>query len=83
MMAIMPGAAQAATGMVRLGWRASSASTGACSNPTKTNRGYDSQDEINSIVERFARLAAVIRDANPADNAEIYKGTQPGADLPA
>jgi hypothetical protein len=51
--------------------------------PHETNRGYDSQDEINSIVERFARLAAVIRDANPADNAEIYKGTQPGADLPA
>jgi hypothetical protein len=34
-------------------------------------------------VERFASLAAVIRDANPADKAEIYKGTQPGADLPA
>jgi hypothetical protein len=42
--------------------------------PHETKRGYDSQDDIKSIVERFARPAALIRDANPADKAEIYKG---------
>ncbi len=31
------------------------------------------REEISTIVERFASLAAVIRDADPADKAEIYK----------
>jgi hypothetical protein len=30
--------------------------------------------DIQVIVERFASLAAVIRDADPADKAEIYRG---------
>jgi site-specific DNA recombinase len=30
--------------------------------------------EIQTIVERFASIAAVIRDADPADKAEIYRG---------
>lgn len=32
------------------------------------------RQEISTIVERFASIAAVIRDADPADKAEIYKG---------
>ena len=31
-------------------------------------------EQIKSIVERFASIAAVIRDADPADKAEIYRG---------
>jgi site-specific DNA recombinase len=30
--------------------------------------------EIAAVIERFTSLAAVIRDADPADKAEIYKG---------
>ena len=30
--------------------------------------------EIKAIVERFTSIAAVIRDAGPADKAEIYRG---------
>jgi site-specific DNA recombinase len=32
------------------------------------------KDEITAIIDRFTSLAAVIRDADPADKAEIYKG---------
>jgi site-specific DNA recombinase len=32
------------------------------------------RDQINSVVERFTSLVAVIRNADPADKAEIYKG---------
>ncbi len=32
------------------------------------------RDEIDTIIRRFASLAAVIRDADPADKAEIYQG---------
>jgi len=31
-------------------------------------------EQIKIIVERFASVAAVIRDADPADKAEIYRG---------
>jgi site-specific DNA recombinase len=31
-------------------------------------------DEIKAIVERFSGIAAVIRDPDPADKAEIYRG---------
>lgn len=43
------------------------------------------KDQITAIIEHFASLAAVIRNAEPADKAEIYKGLnlmltyQPGA----
>ena len=33
-----------------------------------------SREEIKAIVERFASLAAVIRDADPADKAQVYRG---------
>jgi hypothetical protein len=29
---------------------------------------------MKAIVDRFASLAAVVRDADPADKAEIYRG---------
>jgi site-specific DNA recombinase len=32
------------------------------------------RQEITDIIEHFASLAAVIRDADPADKAEIYRG---------
>ncbi|MGN6791982.1 MAG: hypothetical protein ACTHJW_06290 [Streptosporangiaceae bacterium] len=32
------------------------------------------REEIKTIVEHFASLAAVLRDADPADKTEIYKG---------
>jgi hypothetical protein len=33
-----------------------------------------SRQEIKTVVEYFADLAAVVRDADPADKAEIYRG---------
>jgi site-specific DNA recombinase len=33
-----------------------------------------SKEEIKMIIGRFAGLAALVRDADPADKAEIYKG---------
>src|ERR1051326_5734536 len=45
------------------------------------------KDEIRSIGEHFASLAAVIRSADPAAKAEIYRGInlmlkyQPGAQI--
>ncbi len=33
-----------------------------------------SKEEITMIIKRLAALAAVVRDADPADKAEIYKG---------
>jgi hypothetical protein len=45
------------------------------------------KEDIKAIVDRFASLAAVIRDADPADKAEIYRGLglvltyQPNAQL--
>jgi site-specific DNA recombinase len=30
--------------------------------------------EITDVIDHFASLAAVIRDADPADKAEIYRG---------
>jgi site-specific DNA recombinase len=51
--------------------------------PSKPHRL--TRDEIKAIVERFASLAAVVQNADPADKAEIYKGLnlvltyQPGA----
>jgi site-specific DNA recombinase len=32
------------------------------------------RDQINSVVERFTSLVAVMRSADPAGKAEIYKG---------
>jgi hypothetical protein len=32
------------------------------------------REQITAIVEHFASLAAVIRDADPADKAGIYRG---------
>ena len=32
------------------------------------------REEIRAIVDRFASLAAVVRNAAPADKAEIYQG---------
>jgi hypothetical protein len=32
------------------------------------------RDEIAGVVEHFTSLVAVIRDADPADKAELYKG---------
>ena len=33
-----------------------------------------SHQEITTVVEYFADLAAVVRDADPTDKAEIYRG---------
>jgi hypothetical protein len=33
-----------------------------------------SRQEITTVVEYFADLAAVVRDADPTDKAEIYRG---------
>jgi hypothetical protein len=32
------------------------------------------KDQITAIINHFASLPAVIRNAEPADKAEIYKG---------